>query len=142
MHDKHWTDDELISKLFDLVPEDGHLKACPECARRWEAIQRKYESNRAVWAEVPDEKLAAQRLAVRAQLNHKTRKVRLILAPSLAAAFLLVLVSLVLFKPNSSRQTAPDAISEDKQLEEVYQMSISPEPTAIEPVQSLFEEQQ
>jgi len=142
MHDKHWTDDELISKLFDLGPEDGHLEACPECTRRWETIKQKHERSSAICAEVPDKQLAAQRQAVLSQLNRRTRKLHPILVPSLATAFLLVLGSLVLFKAYLPKRPAPDAASEDKLIEEVYQISLSAEPTAMEPVQALFEEQQ
>ena len=142
MCDKHWTDDELISKLFDLVPQDGHLEACPECARRWEAMKQRCENRRMILPEVSDEKLAAQRLAIRAQLDRNARKFRPILIPSLAAVFLAILVSFVLFKHNLPQKPAMDAVSEDKALEDVYQISWSPEPTAIEPVQALFEEQQ
>jgi hypothetical protein len=140
MRDNHWTDDELISKLFDVGPQDGHLESCPECARRWAAIQQRYEGSRIANAEVSEAKLNAQRFAVRKRLEDKPRHVRPILASSLAAALLLAVISLVLFKPNPPRQPAPDILSEDKMLEEIYQMSLSSEPVAIEPVQSLFEE--
>jgi hypothetical protein len=140
MRDKHWTDDELISKLFDVGPQDGHLEACPECTRRWEDIQRRYERSRIIDAEVPEARLTKQRLAVRKQLERKPPNFRPILISSLATALLLAFVSLFLFKPNPPAQPAPNSISEDKMLEEVYQMSLSSEPTAIEPVQSLFEE--
>jgi hypothetical protein len=140
MRDNHWTDDELISKLFDVGPQDGHLKSCPECARRWAAVQQKYESRRIAIAEVSESTLAAQRLAVRRRLEVRPWYVRPVLASSLAAALLLAVISLILIKPNPSEQPAPDVISEDKMLEEIYQMSLSSEPVAIEPVQSLFEE--
>jgi hypothetical protein len=140
MRDNHWTDDEIISKLFDVGPQDGHLKSCPECARRWAAIQQRYESGRRANAEVSETRLSAQRLAIYRRLEDKPWCVRPVLASSLAAALLLAAISLILFKPDPPEQPAPDIISEDKVLEEIYQMSLSSEPVAIEPVQSLFEE--
>jgi anti-sigma factor RsiW len=142
MRDKHWTDDELISKIFEVGPENGHLETCSECANRYEAVRQRYESNRTIFAEVHEGKLTAQRLAVRARIKSKTHKFRPMLAYTSAAALLLMAVVLIVFRLNSPNQPLSEPVSEDQLIEEVYQISSSAEPSAIEPVQSLFEEQQ
>ena len=142
MRDKHWTDDALISKLFEVGPEDNHLEACPECARRWDAVRQKFESDRAVSAAVSEGKLTAQRQAVRDRLKGTSRGFRPAPAYSAAVVLLLVVIALIFFRLNTPQPPAPQIASEDPLLEEVYQMSSSAEPSAIEPFQSLFEEQQ
>ena len=142
MCDKHLTDDELVARLFGVGPKGAHLENCPDCAHRWEAIRYRYENRRGTYSEVAEARLTAQRIAVDARLKDKTRKLRLILVPSFGAVAVLLLIALIVFKPTSPKQQAPDTISEDQVMEEVYQMSLSSEPEAIEPVQSLFEEQQ
>jgi anti-sigma factor RsiW len=142
MYDRHWTDDELISNLLGVGPEDGHLETCPDCARRWEKVRQKQEAVREAFTDVSPGKLTAQRHSIRARLYGKSHRLRPILASSLVTAILIVLVSLVLFKPESPRPPSPDTVLEDNLLEEAYQMSLSSEPTAIAPVQLLFEEEQ
>jgi anti-sigma factor RsiW len=141
MCDRHWTDDELLLRLFDERPADEHLETCVECGRRWEAIQDKYESRRETLSEISEARLAAQRIAVHARLEAKSRNSRLILAPSLVALAALVLIASMVFKSASLKPLAPETISGDEVFEEVFGMSLSTEPTAIGPVQSLFEEQ-
>jgi hypothetical protein len=139
MHDKHCTDEELLLMLFDVTPRDERLAACPVCIRRWEEIQSRYESRPAIAAEMSDERLASQRIAIRSRLERK-RKAHLILAPSLAALALIVIAALLIFKPNIPNQPALQTVSEDAELEDAFRMSLSFEPEAIGPVQSLFEE--
>jgi len=133
-----------MARLFGVGPEGGHLDACPDCARRWEAIQLQYENRRMTYSEVTEDRLAEQRKAVRARLENKPRKLRLVLAPSLAAAAVLLMIGLIIFKPTTPGlpPQALDTVSEDKVIEDIFRMSLSTEPEAFGPVQSLFEEQQ
>jgi hypothetical protein len=139
MHDRHWTDDELISNLFGVGPDNRHLEACADCARRWDFIKRKHDATRETRAIIPEAKLAAQRMAIRSRLEGKRRNLRLILTPSLATALLIALAALVLFRRDTPVQRLQDAVVEDTVMEEIYQTTFSSEPTAIEPVQALFE---
>jgi len=141
MRARHWTDDELVSKVFDVAPEDGHLETCPECRQRWELIRNRYESRPAAVAEVPDPQWTAQRLAVRARIEGKARWMGRILAPSLATALVAALVGFLLLRPIPPEPTTSQALPEEEIMEEVFRMSFSLEPAAIEPVRSLFEEQ-
>jgi len=140
MHDKHWTDDELVSKLFSVGPDDEHLKSCPDCVRRWESIRRKNEMLRAHNTEIAESQLMAQRDAIYARLEGRSRKPIPILIPSIVTVALLMLAVLVIFRPNVSERPVQDVVAEDIVLEEVFQTSFSPELTAMEPVQALFQE--
>jgi hypothetical protein len=142
MRGKHYSDDELVSRLFGVGREDGHLDVCPECARRWESIRFRYEGRRITCGDVQEARLAAQRNAIRGRIQKRSRNLRMILAPSLATLAIVLLMALIVYKPTKPEQPVLNAISEDAVLEEVYQMSISTELEAVGPVQSLFEEQQ
>ena len=139
MRDKHWTDEELLLRLFDVGPTDEHLAACPDCSRRWESIRLRYEC-RPRAAEVPEKRLAVQRADILAQLQGRTRKFHLIATPALAAFAMLLMAAWVVFKPAAPAPPAAETIVEDAVVEDIYQMSFSDEPEAIVPVQALFEE--
>jgi hypothetical protein len=64
-----------------------------------------------------------------------------ILAPSLATALVAALVGFLLLRPVPPEPTTSQALPEEEIMEEVFRMSFSLEPAAIEPVRSLFEEQ-
>jgi anti-sigma factor RsiW len=141
MQDKHWTDDELVSTLFDVGPTGGHLERCPDCARRYQSIKQKHAGIQQASAPVTESRLAAQRRAVRAQLEKRDRTLFPILAPSLAAVVLLILGVFIAFRPDATKPAEQvPAIVEDREIEEIFQLSSNSEPAAIEPVQSLFEE--
>jgi hypothetical protein len=138
MLDKHWTDEELLLRLFDVEQPDNHLEVCPDCSRRWEAMRSRYESRPAISAGALDERLAAQRSTIRARLENK-RKFRPILAPSLAALAVIVLIAALVFPPKQPKQPEPKAMSEDEMFEDMFRTAFNIEPEAIRPVQSLFE---
>jgi hypothetical protein len=139
MRDKHWTDEELLLRLFDVEPADEHLAACPECSRRWESIRLRYQY-RPCAAEVPEKKLAVQRADILARLQGGSAKFRLVAASSLAAFAMLLMATWIVFKPAATMPPAEEAIVQDAVVKDIYQMSFSDEPEAIVPVQALFEE--
>lgn len=140
MADRHWNDDEILARLYDVGPEDGHLEACDECRKRLEALQLRRKSLRAREPEVPADFLAGQRHTIYERLERKPLLFRPQLAPSLAA-LLLVLVIMTVFRPAPQRQ-AMGPVSDANVFEDVFKIATSIEPSAVEPVRSLFEEQQ
>jgi anti-sigma factor RsiW len=144
MRDRHWTQDELVARLFDDGPEDEHLIRCPECARRWEAVkERRRGLAAAVEAGVSEEKLAAQRRVILSRMKNRKHKFSAFLAPSFAAAALIVLAVLFFFRPAPPPdEPVLDTVVGDEVMEEVFQTSYSLEPAALVPVRELFEEQQ
>jgi anti-sigma factor RsiW len=140
MADRHWHDDEILARLYDVGPQNGHIEACYECRTRLEALQQRRESVRAREPEVPADLLAGQRRAIYERIERKPMLIRLRLAPSLAA-LLLVLVIVSMFRPAPQRQ-AMDPAADASVFEDVFKIATSTEPSAVEPVRSLFEEQQ
>ncbi len=141
MHDKHWTDEELLLRLFDVEQPDGHLETCLDCSRRWEAMQSRYENRPAISGGAIEGRLAAQRLKIRARLENK-RKLPSMFAPAFAAMAVIVLIAALAIIPKQPRQPEPQAMSEDEMFEDMFRAAFNVEPEAIEPVQSLFEESQ
>jgi hypothetical protein len=141
MRDKHWTDEELLLRLFDIEQPDDHLEACPDCSRRWEAMRRRYESRPAISAGAIEERLAEQRIKIRARLGNKGT-FRPMFAPAFAALAVIVLIAALVFIPKQPKQPEPQAMSEDEMFEDIFRTAFNSEPDAIGPVQSLFEGQQ
>ncbi len=136
MSNTHWTDDQLIDRLYGLGPDDGHLERCRECAARWRAL----EASRACVREpspASDEFLAGQRHAIRGRLERGSgRRAWLWLAPAAAAAAAVVVLAVTLHRAEQARW--PD-ISDAELYAEVYSLVQGEEPMAILPVHAIFE---
>jgi hypothetical protein len=139
MYDKHWSDEELVARLYGVGPENDHLDVCDSCARRWEAVQGRYESLRAARIEVSGEFLAAQRRAIRARLGVKRRPFSRVLVPVLAT--LLLATIMIVFRHSPQPQPPVDKITDSQLFDDVFKRVSDPAPSAIGPIRSLFEEQ-
>ena len=142
MYDNHWSDEELVARLYGLGPEDGHLGVCDSCARRWEAIRGRYENLRPVGIEVSGEFLASQRRAIRARLGEKRRHFPRVLVPALATLLLAAIV--IVYRPAPELPQPAEKvskISDDRLFDDVFRMVSDPAPSAVGPIRSLFEEQ-
>ncbi len=131
MSDRHWTDEEMLLRLFDVGPQDGHLESCPVCARRWETVHAKYQSRPEGLYEVPEEQLRAQRLAIRERIGHRKRKSRLIFVPTLAASLIILAFVVVIFRQAPRELPGPEDFSQDLVLEEIFSTALSTEPEGI-----------
>jgi anti-sigma factor RsiW len=143
MQNRHWTQDELVARLFDDGPEDEHLTQCPECARQWGAVkERRRRLAAAVEDGVSEEKLAAQRREILSRMKRGKHRFSAFLAPAFAAAALIAL-AVFFFRPAPLiDEPVLDTVVGDEVMEEVFQTSSSLEPAALVPVRELFEEQQ
>ena len=139
MHDKHWSDEELVARLYGVGPEDGHLEVCDSCARRWEAIRCRYENLRPAGIEVSAEFLAAQRRAIHARLGEKRHRFPRALVPVLATLLLAAIV--IVYRPAPESKPPVEKISDSQLFDDVFRMVSDPAPTAVGPIRSLFEEQ-
>jgi hypothetical protein len=139
MRETHWTDEELVSRLYGVGAEDGHLAMCPDCARRWEAMQGRFASLRPAEIEVPAEFLTAQRRAIHARLSGKRRSFSRMLVPALATLLLAVVV--ILYRPAPEMTPSVDKISDAQLFDDVFSRISDPAPTAVGAIRSLFEEQ-
>lgn len=139
MENEHYNDDDLLETLYGIRPPDEHLDACGECRARLERLRSRHEQVRLSGGLISPELLIRQRQAIYHRLGQKQQRFPLRLAPSLAA-LLLLFVLLFTFRPVSQKE--PADISDSEVFEDVFAAASSTEPTAFEPVRSLFEAQQ
>ncbi len=140
MSNNHYSDDDLVARLYGLGPADAHLDSCEMCRQRWNKMLERHQLLHSTDIDVPVELLAAQRRAVYARVEQKPRKLRTAWLPLPVAALVLVLLVFTFFKPALHQQPA-DAISDDAALQDVFTVASRTDPAGLEPVQSLFEEQ-
>jgi hypothetical protein len=139
MRETHWTDEELVSRLYGVGPEDGHIDSCPGCAKRWRAMQSKYASLRPAGIDVPAEFLTAQRRAIHARVHAKRTSVMRMLVPALAT--LLLAAFAILYRPVPETPLKVDKVSDSQLFDDVFSRVSDPAPTAVGAIRSLFEEQ-
>jgi hypothetical protein len=139
---QHFSDADLIDRLYEVGRADAHLDECEACRERWLAIQSRRARLR-VDPDVPAALLARQREAVEERLGGATRRRwQFGLAP--AAALSMAVLGILLWRPaapprveltaNETRLPAADFYSE------IYTMVESPAPWAAEPIEALFEQ--
>ena len=142
MSDRHCSDDDLVARLFGLgnPDEQKHLDTCESCSHRWDRIRRTHQNRRIEGLEVKQEVLDAQRRAIYARIERNPRKARAAWFPLPVAAVLLMIIMFTVFKPAAQKQSV-DVISDDKALQDVFNVGARLDPAGMEPVQSLFEVQ-
>lgn len=134
----HFSDDELLDRLYGIADNDDHLESCPECASRSTALEKR-RRELAQPEPVSTQFLAAQRRAIYSRLGEQPHS-RMKWAPALAAACLLI-IGLVVYRPIAAPPVHTD--SGDAQLfADVYSMEQSTEPQAAAPIHELFEDNQ
>lgn len=140
MNAPHWTDEQLVSHLYGVGPEDGHLNECPECRSRIAGMQ----SNRQLLEAIPDagdgvspEFLARQRRAIYAGLGKPRRAFLPRWAPAIATLAVAAAGFIVL---EERHQASHPPISDAQLVEEVSQMAQDPTPSAVAPMEALFQE--
>lgn len=152
----HWTDEDLLRRLYGLVPESGasdaHLISCAECYDRWGALllARAETLSGAGACLVPEDRIVAQRRALWARIDHPRRFWFSKWAPVAATAMMLA-AGLVLFRPaqplpasntqaaRSAPVSVPASISDAELFSDLSAMASSAPPKAIEPIRGLFE---
>ena len=144
MTGKHWSDDELIARLYGIEPSGTHLEECAECAGRWQQLVAARERVIAEPA-VSEERMTALRRATLERIEQPARPAwRPGFAPVLASLALLLL-ALVLTLPAPGPQptmAVSSGPSESELFAEIYTTVETTEPAAVAPIRSLFEEEQ
>lgn len=138
MYDKHWTDDELFERLYELGPENDHLVGCSECARKLTVIRMRYEGLRSVQVDVSPEFLAAQRRAIHARIHKKRHTLPKVLVPVIVTTLVAAIV--IVHRPSSVVQPVKQPVSDSELFEDVFNRISDPLPTSAGPIRSLFEE--
>ncbi len=137
MNGGHWSDDDLVSRLYGTGPDDAHLTECPDCAQRWQRLIEKRE-----WIleppNVPEAFLASQRREVQRRLERPGKSFRWLSLAAAGATAGVVTLAVLLYRP----APAPAPESADRELySEVYSLVQSDAPEAVEPIRALFEVQ-
>ena len=122
----HWSDDDLIARLYGAGREDPHPKECPECRARWLKLRERREALLETPA-IPARLLAEQRLAIEGRLARRARP----LAGLAVAALLLLAVGL--------QKPAPEPPVDSQLFSDVFAEVARAEPRAIAPMHALFE---
>jgi len=143
--DRHWTDEDLLVRLYGLDPPEGletaHLDSCQECNSRWLSLESR---RRQVLTAPPvsEDRLRAQRQAVFARIEGPRRSAPLWgLIPAAATALLLVAGVALNERPLAPepRQAAISA-SDRELLREIASMVNEETPRAADPIRGLFAE--
>jgi len=157
---KHFSDDELIDRLYGLTGQSGegdreaHLARCEDCAQRWSEM-RHIKARLTAREPASNEFLAAQRRAIYARLGEQPGTglgwMKGAWAPALAATALLA-IGIVMHRPMAmpgeanGTGAAAAAVHQDaddaKLFADAYSMEQSAEPSVAAPIHTLFEDNQ
>ena len=130
----HYTEDELLDRLYEVGRADNHLEHCEPCRARWEdLLRRRHEMLQP--PPISDAWLGAQRALFRERSARPGP-----LRPALAFA-MVALLAFLLTRP-AERPAAVLASGDAQLLSEIYQLIEDEEPRGAMPVHGLFEEQE
>ncbi len=133
----HWTEDELLDRLYGLTGGEDE-PGCPECRARWEELTRR-RNRLGEPPSLPAGFLAAQRRAIWERLEQRSGIWRWRLVPVLP-----VLLAAALFlqppQPRQYPEIAAGAAGYDQVwFEQVFLEAARTEPLAFTPARELFE---
>ncbi|MGJ5820346.1 hypothetical protein [Paludibaculum fermentans] len=143
----HWTESDLISRLYGLDPEQGrsaaHLEECRECGALWLSVQARRGSVVNV-APVPDEaleeRLRAQRQAVWARIEKPRRPFLWRMLPAAATALMIFAgVAMHQVKPPVPPVQTASTVSDAQFFNEIASVVNQETPRAADPLQGLFD---
>ncbi len=146
MNGKHWSDDELLDRLYGVGPDDDHLSGCAECeGRLQELVTRRRGVVLSQELAVDPTLLLRQRAAVMDRIEKSSGSFvswRAVTAFAGAAAMIL---GFVVYQPQRTKpvvmQTVSQTASSDTQFfSEIYSEVEQTEPRAVKPMRHLFEE--
>lgn len=143
----HWSESDLISRLYGLEPAEGrsaaHLTECRDCGERWQALQLR---RRTVVDAAPtpseglEERLRAQRQAVWARIEHPRRNLIWRMLPATATALMIFAgVALHQTKPPAAPVQTAAMVSDAQFFNEIASVVNQETPRAADPLQGLFD---
>ena len=134
----HFSDEELVDRLYGIGRTDTHLEECERCRQRWLRLQaRRRELLMA--PEIPADFLAAQRRRVYQRLEQDRDGGWAHRFTPAFAALVVIALGVVLSRPAPSPQPTL-AFNGSDFYTEIYSMVNSTEPLAAEPIHGLFED--
>ncbi|QOY84971.1 hypothetical protein [Paludibaculum fermentans] len=143
----HWTESDLISRLYGLDPAEGrspaHLTECRDCSDHWQAVQAR---RRSVVEDAPasseglEERLRAQRQAVWARIERPRRPLLWRMIPATATALMIFAgVAMHQAKPPVIPVQTASAVSDAQFFNEIASVVNQETPRAADPLQGLFD---
>jgi hypothetical protein len=142
---RHWTDDELLDRLYGLHEESGlaleHLKHCAECETRWLGLQARRAAQTGSPSQVSEVRMREQRAAIWRKIEAPERGLWWKAVPVMATALMLV-VGVSLHRPDPAPAPAQVAsvVSDAEFFNEVATMVNEDTPRAADPMRELFSE--
>ena len=144
MANTHWSDDELLDRLYGVGREDDHLNHCGDCRQRWMELEETRRNSLGV-PELPAQFLTEQRQRIWKRIDSPSVNWwRQPLAPAAMALMLAMSVWLQFPSPAPQPTVAQSRqnVSDSMLFEEVFQQVEQTQPDSLAPVQALFEERQ
>ncbi len=137
MKSLHYSDDDLLDRLYETGRTDDHLEQCETCRLRWERLLLRRRQV-LVQPEISSAWLARAHMRLAEQMEKRPAGwIRAFLRPALAATALIVIAILA---ESPAPRPAPEIASGDAQLlSEICTLIQEDEPRAATPVRALFE---
>ncbi len=148
MENKHYTDDELIGRLYGLDRNDGHLDLCTECKLRLEGMKRRQSLATSHEPHLTPGFLAEQRHAVWARLGKRPNSHVFRRTASAFAAMAVLVVGFLAYHPTPNAPapqpaaSATASVSDEELYADISTVVNTPEPLAASPIRGLFEEKE
>lgn len=139
MNGSHYTDDQLIERLYLGLPADRHLADCAGCGRRLQAFSKARLSAQTS-PDIPAGFLAGQRRRIFARVEAPAPGFAR-LSP-VAAVAALVVAAVLMSRPAPPPALLTLAANEGGVFSEMYNLLESDGPRAAEPIRGLFQEKQ
>ena len=147
MNGKHWSEDELLDRLYGVGPENDHLDVCADCGARWRELTASRQAlvQRAAAAEsdIDAVRLLRQREAVMDRIDRAVNIFVPWRAVTAFAGVAAMILGLVIYHPERPKVEAVQTASSDSQFfNEIYSDLQQTEPRAAKPIRGLFQERQ
>ena len=143
MGNKHYTDEELIERLYGLDRNCGHLDICQDCRSRLATMEQRRSLVASHEPNVTPAFLAEQRHAVWARIEKPASSQVFVRAASAFAAMAVLVVGFLVYHPASpppAQTSAMPAVTDEQLYAEISTIVDTPEPLAATPIRGLFEE--
>ena len=131
MANKHYTDEELIERLYGLDSNDGHLDLCPECRGRFAAMEARRTLVTGREPHITPGFLAEQRHAVFARIDKPGTPRMFWKAATAFAGMAVIVVGFLSYHPANVPAPQPDPVAtvSDAQLyADISSVVETPEP--------------
>ena len=139
MSEKHWSDEDLVNRLYEVDSDDRHLGECEGCRERWLGlVERRVELMSA--AEPAPEFFVRQQQQIMRRIDKPAWHSMGLRLATAAASLAIVGAGLLFVGQNGTVAPSPASLSaEDRQLQaDIAALSEVPTSQATKPITALF----